>query len=117
MVRSCESDFSFRECIPCKGDYDDYSKQIIPEVQSIIKIKKSKKDPAEGVTLLGQAGCSGILWNWVSVSPELLIQEIADGVGYSGFLLVPLQDHQGLFQYQEQLRPESLRGLSWAVIA
>lgn len=82
--------------------------RIIPKVQSAFqshdpqdpnqsKSKKSKKDPAEGVTLLAQVGCSAILWNWVSVSPELLIQVIADGVGYPRYRLVPLQDNQGLF--------------------
>lgn len=80
--------------------------RIIPEVQSALrsrgpqdpnrsKSKKSKKDPAEGVTLLGQVGCSVIFRNGVSVSPELLIQVIADGVGYSGYLLAQPQDNQG----------------------
>ena len=39
-----------------------------------ININKSEKYPIEGVTLLSQMACSVSLCNWVSTSPEVLIQ-------------------------------------------
>ena len=76
--------------------------RIIPNVWSALQShgpqdpnqtesNKSKKDPAEGVTLLGQVVCSVVLCNRLSISPEGLIQAVANGVGYSGYLLVQLK--------------------------
>ena len=86
VFSSCKRAFKAFEKIQCtKEIIATVINRIIPNIFSALwshgpqdsnqsKSKKSKKDSAEGVTILSQVDCSVILCNWVSTSSEVLIQ-------------------------------------------